>query len=81
MQTERDVGGMRCFEVLARLDAFVAGELVGEELGRLRAHVASCPNCAAFGGAYAQTLKALRTLGPSAEEAAAAARLRVRLAR
>lgn len=55
-----------CFEVLARLDAFVAGELGGAELEAVRAHVAGCRNCESFGGYYAKTVEAIRGLPTAA---------------
>ncbi len=64
-----------CFEVLARLDAFVAGELDGAELEAVRAHVAGCRNCESFGGYYARTIEAVRRLPPSTESAAVRRRL------
>jgi anti-sigma factor RsiW len=56
----RDVGGLRCDEVLEALDRYVDGLLSDEELEMVQAHVQACANCRRFGGAYARVVAALR---------------------
>lgn len=57
---ERDIGGIRCAEVLARLDDVLAGELDAHDQTRITTHVAGCPACARFGIRYADVVRALR---------------------
>jgi anti-sigma factor RsiW len=57
---DRLVGTLRCAEVLARLSAFVDGELPAEEVDRIRGHLAGCDWCERFGGGFAGVLAALR---------------------
>lgn len=60
MKNERDVAGLRCREVLARLSEYLDGTLAAEERARLEAHVAACDHCARFGGVFAATMASLR---------------------
>lgn len=60
MKNEREVAGLRCREVLARLSDYLDGALVAEERARLEAHVAACDHCARFGGVFAATMASLR---------------------
>lgn len=76
MQHEREVAGLRCGQVLARLSDYVDGSLTAEEREALEAHVRGCDNCERFGGSFAKVLGALRARG--ADEAKAAALLRAR---
>mgnify|MGYP000612988640 CR=1 FL=1 len=61
MEAERTLGGLRCRDVLAELDRYVAGELTPEELAAVEIHVSGCENCARFGAAYAGVVTRLRT--------------------
>ena len=36
---------MKCEQVIYRLDAFADGELAGEKVDRITAHIAECPTC------------------------------------
>jgi len=56
----REVGGLRCDQVLEALDRYVDGRLTDEELSMVQAHVRGCDNCRRFGGAYARVVSALR---------------------
>jgi anti-sigma factor (TIGR02949 family) len=56
----REVGGLRCDEVLARLSAYVDGELDGPDRAQVRTHLAGCPECARFGAGFEGVLVALR---------------------
>lgn len=53
MPIEREVAGLRCSEVLARLSAYVDGELAEVERAQVEAHVAGCTWCEHFGGEFA----------------------------
>ena len=57
---EREVGGLRCSEVLARLSAWLDAELPASEAALVRAHVAQCDRCARFGAGFARMVEALR---------------------
>jgi anti-sigma factor RsiW len=81
MKGERLVGGLRCGEVLEKLDAFVDGTLEAEARPALLAHVAGCDRCARFGGTYAAVVQRLLDLGRADDPAPAVlARLHARLA-
>jgi len=57
---EREVGGLTCGEVLARLGDYVDGELVADEVARVDAHLRECTVCERFGGRYAHVVHAAR---------------------
>lgn len=57
---DRDIGGIRCSEVLARLDDVLDGALDDRDRTRITEHVAGCPDCAKFGTRYADVVRALR---------------------
>jgi RNA polymerase sigma-70 factor, ECF subfamily len=57
---ERDVGGLTCGAVLARLGDYVDGELEGSETAKVEAHLRGCTVCERFGGRYARTVHAAR---------------------
>jgi len=79
MKHEREVAGMRCGEVLARLSDYLDGSLAGEERVQVEAHVAACDHCARFGGVFAATVAGLRRR--LSRPAALPAEHRARLAR
>ena len=60
MKGERTIAGMRCSEVLARLEGYVAETLAEDERGRVVAHVSECSLCADFGDRYAKTIASIR---------------------
>ncbi len=73
---DRDVGGIRCAEVLARLDDVLEGALDEGDRTRITTHVAGCPECAKFGERYTAVVRALREADvPPAVAAALDARL------
>lgn len=81
MADDRNVGGLRCSEVLARLSDFFDGDLPASEIAAIKEHVSSCTVCEQFGGRFAHTVSGLRrSLGaaPSVDEALVA-RLRDQL--
>jgi len=64
MAHEREVAGIRCMEVLARLPDFLDGELTRDASERIEAHLRGCTWCEQFGGAYGAMIAELRTLRP-----------------
>lgn len=68
---ERDVGGIWCSEVLARLGDVIDGDVDERDRARITAHVAGCPECAKFGTRYAEIVRALRDsdVAPAVAEA------------
>ena len=77
------VAGLSCREVLHRLNDFLDGDLSPSDVGRVTAHLAGCHTCEQFGGRVGQVIASLRaTMSLAADEvpAAAADRLRARLA-
>lgn len=57
---EREVAGIRCGAVLADLGEYVDGALDAAQKARIDAHLAGCDQCERFGGAYAETVRAVR---------------------
>ena len=53
MANQREVGGLACSEVLARLGDYVDGDLPRAETARVDVHLAGCTVCERFGGRYA----------------------------
>ena len=81
-EMEREVGGLRCSEVLARLGDYVDHELSDHERAAVEVHLRGCSVCERFGGRFAGLLRVTRdTLGaaPALDEALLA-RIRARLA-
>jgi len=83
MAIEREVGGMRCGEVLAELSDYLDGDLEGERRAQVEAHLHGCDVCERFGSSFSAVLQALRqsSLSPTAEEPAVYERLQARLER
>lgn len=74
---EREVGGIRCSEVLALLSDLVDNELATTDRVRIEAHVAECTECRRFGARFEVVLQTLRQTDVSPVIAAALeARLR-----
>ena len=80
MSQDREVAGVRCTAVLARLSLYLDGELPAAEVDQIRAHVMGCDVCERFGGRFAQAVHALRGLGSAPLDRERADRLRRRLA-
>lgn len=80
-ESEREVGGLRCSEVLARLGDYVDRELPGRERAAVETHLRGCSVCERFGGRFAETLRATREAlgGPPAIDEDLLARIRARL--
>jgi anti-sigma factor RsiW len=79
---DRDVGGIRCREVLTGLSAYLDGELPAADRARVDAHLRACDRCERFGGAFGAVVGALRRelADPPPLEDGVARRLRTRLA-
>ncbi|MCA1733657.1 MAG: zf-HC2 domain-containing protein [Acidobacteria bacterium] len=78
MKGEREVGGVRCGEVLAVLSDFVDGTIERGMRSRVEEHLRGCDACERFGGVFAETVRALREglAAPDALDQAARERLR-----
>lgn len=72
MAENRNVGGLFCFEVLARLSDYVDGELAAADKAKVDVHLAGCDACTKFGGEFGAVVKALRERLPAAEPSEAA---------
>ena len=60
MTVEREVAGIRCGEVLARLSDYLDDELPMSERRRVEAHLRGCDVCERFGGEMAELVALLR---------------------
>jgi anti-sigma factor RsiW len=60
MAEDREVAGIRCFEVLGRLSDYLDGELDGAARRQIDAHLAGCTWCEQFGGHMGQVVGRLR---------------------
>jgi anti-sigma factor RsiW len=60
MATNRVVGELSCFEVLARLSDYLDGELGEAARAQVEAHLRGCDACTRFGGEFGQVLSAAR---------------------
>ena len=74
---ERDVGGLRCSEVLAHLSDFIDGELSAELKAKVLAHLAGCPDCERFGGEFAKVVATAKARLTAADELPAELRNRL----
>lgn len=57
---DRRVAGVRCTEVLDDLSDYLDGELPGDRVQRIEAHLKGCDWCERFGGDFAEVITALR---------------------
>lgn len=60
MAHDRDVGGIRCMQVLGVLSDYLDDELDAPTRARVDAHLHGCDWCARFGGEVGGTVAALR---------------------
>lgn len=56
MAHDREVGGIRCLEVLDHLADYLEGDLDEATVARVDAHLSGCQWCARFGGSYRTTV-------------------------
>jgi hypothetical protein len=57
---ERNVGGMRCRDVLAALGDYVDDELGMTDRARVEAHLRQCEVCERFGGHFSRVVQSAR---------------------
>lgn len=74
------VGGIRCDAVLGDLSDYLDGSLPQARAATIDAHLKGCPQCARFGGEFAQMLSALESHSDAPLDPDIAARLATRLA-
>jgi len=81
MAHDREVGGIRCSEVLEHLADYVDGEVDAALKTRLESHLRGCDWCEQFGGSYAGMVTDLRGLlsAPTPMDGAVQDRLLTRL--
>lgn len=60
VENERDVGGLTCGAVLARLGDYVDGDTSPSDTARIDAHLRGCSVCERFGGRYARVVHGAR---------------------
>ncbi len=60
IRDEKVVAGLRCGQVLDRLSDYLDDGLPAPERDRVEAHLRGCEGCARFGGAFRDTVRALR---------------------
>jgi len=80
MAHDREVAGLRCTEVLARLSDYLDGDLSPEEVAQVQGHLRGCDWCERFGGAYAGVVRGLRRVSVDEVPDPIAERLAARLA-
>ena len=80
-ELNREVGGLRCRDVLEHLSSYVDGELSPEVVAKVEDHLKGCDRCERFGGTFGHVVTALRReLGTAgAVDEGVAGRLRKRL--
>lgn len=61
MATDREVAGIRCGEVLVVLSEYLDDAVTPELRARVDGHLRGCDWCEHFGGAFAETIRELRT--------------------
>ncbi len=59
---QREVGGLRCVDVLERLPDYLEGALESADVAKVEAHLSGCSNCARFGGLYGRAVAGMRAL-------------------
>lgn len=60
MAEDREIAGIRCTEILAKLDDYVDGNLSPELVAQINKHLSQCQWCAQFGGEYAAVVTKLQ---------------------
>ena len=60
MAHDREVGGIRCLEVLDHLSEYLDGDLSDELKQQIEDHLRGCDWCERFGGSFTTTIKTLR---------------------
>lgn len=57
---EKQIAGLWCSEVLARLSEYVDGELSQDEVDSVHAHLRGCDWCERFGGEFSRLVAEIR---------------------
>jgi len=66
MAHDREVAGIRCTEVLARLSDYLDGDLSAEQVATVQAHLRGCDWCERFGDQMSEVVTRLKAeLGPA----------------
>lgn len=60
MTEEREVAGLRCFQVLEQLSAYLDGELAPAREAQVEAHLSGCEVCARFGDEIGRVVRRLK---------------------
>lgn len=60
MAHDRDVGGIRCLQVLEHLAEYLDDEVPEDVRKRIEAHLQGCDWCERFGGGYTSMVTSLR---------------------
>ncbi|MCA9550505.1 MAG: zf-HC2 domain-containing protein [Myxococcales bacterium] len=60
MAHDREVAGLRCTEVLARLSDYLDGDLSPEEVAQVQGHLRGCDWCERFGSQMGEVVGKLR---------------------
>lgn len=60
MAHDREVGGIRCLEVLALLSDYLDGEVDAPTRQIIEAHLRGCDWCEKFGGGFTEVVRNLR---------------------
>ncbi len=79
LKAEREVAGLRCSAVLAGLTEYLEGGLDPQTREKVEAHVRGCEVCERFGGAFGETVKAIRARAAEEPPVEILARLEARL--
>jgi RNA polymerase sigma-70 factor (ECF subfamily) len=72
VENEREVAGLSCGAVLARLGDYVDGDTSSSEAAQIDAHLRGCSVCERFGGRYARVVHGARErlgVAPAVDEA------------
>lgn len=60
MGSNKQVGGLWCFDVLEKLSDYVDGELAAADKAQVERHLAGCDECTKFGGEFGAVVRGLK---------------------
>ncbi len=69
MAEDREIAGIRCMQVLEKLDDYVDGALDATTQDQIERHLEGCDWCTKFGGEYGALVTTLRSGLKSAAQA------------
>lgn len=78
MTEEREVAGLRCFQVLEQLSAYLDGELAPAGRAQVDGHLSGCDVCAKFGDEVGSVVRRLKADLARAEPLSAETSARLR---